>query len=381
MLHIYGTRLKIILRQKSNLFWTLLFPIILSIFFFMALTNAYSGNSLDTIDIALVNNAAQEDTGFAMLDSTLKDIEFSNENKIFHITQTSEEDAKRLLKDDTIIGYVIYDNGLNLVVNSSGIYQSITKSVLDTYAKNANIFHTLLVLNGGTVDDAAAQAVYNGGNYVVSINSLESEPDLVLNHYYSLIAMACLFGSMYGLKEITDIQANLSAKGARLNVSPANKIKTALSSILAAYTIQMASILLLIAFLRFVLNVDFGSKTLLIVLTCATGSLTGVLMGTTVAALSKKNEAAKSSILTGISMLGCFLAGLMAVQMKYIIAEKVPFLQYINPANLITDALYRLYYYNSLNQFFIDIVILCILNVLLAAATFCFTRRSQYANL
>ena len=46
-----------------------------------------------------------------------------------------------------------------------------------------------------------------------------------------------------------------------------------------------------------------------------------------------------------------FLAGLMFVDMKYIIAVKAPFLSYINPAALISDAFYSLYLFDSHSRF------------------------------
>ncbi len=40
-------------------------------------------------------------------------------------------------------------------------------------------------------------------------------PDNSLSYFYSLIAMACLYGSFWGMNEVTDIQANLSDRAAR----------------------------------------------------------------------------------------------------------------------------------------------------------------------
>lgn len=378
---LYTTRIKILLREKSNLFWTLFFPIILSIFFHAVLTNAYGGDVIKPIDIALINDTESSDSNYQEFDTTMQAIEISEGEKLFNIRHTSEEKAKGLLEDDKISGYILYDNGLNLVVKESGINESIIKSILETYAKVTKTVQTLFVINGELISNEEIETLYNGGDYVVEVNASMNKPDLVLNHYYSLIAMACLFGSMFGLREVNDFQANLSTKGARLNASPVNKIKLAASGISAAYTLQLVSILLLIAFLKFILKVDFGERVPFILLTSVIGSFTGVLLGTAIGSLSKKNEDFKSSLLTSISLLGCFLAGLMFVQMKYIVATKLPFLQYINPANLITDALYGLYFYDSLDRFILNIIILSVINVILAVITFCSVRRSRYASL
>ena len=44
-LHIFGNRLKCLLRDKENVFWTMLFPILLAVFFNLALSNVNAGES------------------------------------------------------------------------------------------------------------------------------------------------------------------------------------------------------------------------------------------------------------------------------------------------------------------------------------------------
>ena len=53
--HLFIYRLKIMIRSKSMIFWTLLFPIALSTFFNMAFGNLSSQSSFDPINIALVD--------------------------------------------------------------------------------------------------------------------------------------------------------------------------------------------------------------------------------------------------------------------------------------------------------------------------------------
>ena len=40
--HLYGGRLRSLLRDKENLFWTLLFPILLATMFYVAFSNLMS---------------------------------------------------------------------------------------------------------------------------------------------------------------------------------------------------------------------------------------------------------------------------------------------------------------------------------------------------
>lgn len=379
MFSIYITRLKILLKQKSNLFWVLFFPIILSCFFYVALRSAYS-EDLNTMPVAIVDET-NNSTEFSYFKNMMEEINLSDNKNMFDITYTDADEAKDLLDKSEVVSYIVFDGDLQMYVNNSDVEQSIIKSVLESFKKVSNSIVNLAVLNGGNISDINIEKLYQNDDYIFESSIMEAKPSVVLNHFYSLIAMACLFSSMYGLREITDIQANLSSKGMRLNITPTHKYKLILSSIFAAFTIQIVSNIILILFLAKVLNIDFGERTLLVMLTCIVSSLTALFFGTAVGAMSKKSLDFKSGILNGITMFGCFLSGLMVVNLKFYIAKFIPFMQYINPANLITDALYSLYYYASLNRYLLNISLLMVFAVIFAIITYFMARRSQYASL
>ena len=83
----------------------------------------------------------------------------------------------------------------------------------------------------------------------------------------------------------------------------------------------------------------------------------------------------------GVTMVGCFLAGMMYQNMKYVVAQKVPVLSYLNPVNLLTDAFYSLYYYDTLSRYALNIGILCVFIVIFCIGTYITIRRRKYANL
>jgi len=65
--------------------------------------------------------------------------------------------------------------------------------------------------------------------------------------------------------------------------------------------------LILLLFVRFVLGIDFGSKSALVVLTTIVGSLTGASFGAFISALVKKGENLKVAIIITVSTAGSFL--------------------------------------------------------------------------
>ena len=72
---------------------------------------------------------------------------------------------------------------------------------------------------------------------------------------------------------------------------------------------------------------------------------------------------------------------MMFLDMKYIVAQRLPILSYLNPVNLLTDAFYSLYYYDTLTRYLLNIGILGIFIVIFCAGTYFIIRRRQYASL
>lgn len=96
----------------------------------------------------------------------------------------------------------------------------------------------------------------------------------------------------------------------------------------------------------------------------------------------KPSMEVKGGLGIGITMLLCFLSGMMIDRMKLIIEENIPFLNRINPVTLFTDAIYSLYYYNSMDRYFNNLIYLIFITLILMILTFFFLiRGKQYDSL
>ncbi len=381
--HNYIYRLKCILRDKQNMFWTLLFPILLATLFNMAFSNLSSAENFSEIKIGIIENEEyKRNADFIKTIESLSTANTTTENsKLFHVSYTAKEEADRLLEDNKIEGYILFDNGINLVVKNSGIKQTIIKSFLEDFKQTSSTVVTILNKNPSAMEKGLLNSVSNRNDYLKEVVAGKAEPNNVVIYFYSLIAMTCLYGSFCGLKEVTALQANLSPQGARVNMAPTHKLKVFVASMLAATTVQLGIMLILIGYLNFILKVKFGSQLGYIALTCLIGTITGVTFGTCIASIIKKGEGIKIAILIGGTMTMSFLSGMMNDKMKYIISTKAPIISYINPVNLITDSFYSLYYYSTYKQFFINIALLCGFSVIFSTITYLVLRRQKYASL
>ena len=376
--HVFKNRLKCLLRNKSIMFWTLVFPLILATFFQMAFGNLSNEEAFRPVDLGVVNNSAyQEDTFFqATLNQTS-----TGDSRLFNLTSApSREEAEKLLENGTIKGYFYLDPEIKLVVKNSGLSESIIKMFADEYKRSASAVGTILKDKPEALETVLA-SLNSRTAYVREVSAGSAAPNTTLNYFYALIAMACLYGSFFGLQEVMDIQANLSPRAARINVTPVHKLQAFMAGMSAALVIHFSEILVLIAYMFFAFNVDFGNQLGYVLLTAFAGSLMGLAFGAVVSAVVKGGEGVKVAILISLSMLASFLSGMMYDKIKYTITHNVPFLSYINPASLLTDAFYTLYYFDTMDRYWMNMGLLAAFIVLFCGTTYLVLRRRKYASL
>ncbi|SCG82186.1 antibiotic transport system permease protein [Proteiniborus sp. DW1] len=382
-IHNYLYRLKCIVRDKQIMFWTLLFPIVLAILFNLALRNIHSTENFTEIKVGIVDDDEyRKNTAFINVIEAVSSSDNSTGTKnLFHVIYTSMEEADKLLEDNKIKGYIYFEDEIKLVVKKSGIDQSIIKGFIDDFVQTSSTVLTIINKDPDAINDGLLNNVADRTDYLKEITVSKSAPNTFVNYFYTLIAMACLYGGFWGLKEVTAIQADLSPQGARVSVAPTHKVKLFLASMLAATTVQLGVIAVLLGYLTIILKIDFGNQLGYIALTCIIGTFTGVTFGTCITTVVKKSEGLRIGILIGLSMIMSFLSGMMYDKMKYIVSTKVPILGYINPANLITDSFYSLYYYDTHTRYFKDIALLCIIAGIFSLITYLVIRRQKYASL
>lgn len=378
-MHIFSYRLKCLVRDREMVFWTLIFPLILATMFHFAFDQLMGKQETfrPIRAVVVASDAYQQNTTFRQ---ALGAISEPGEGQLIELTVTDEREALRLLEDGAVAGVITVGDSVGLTVSQSGIEQSILKAVLDEYAHRYATVTGILRANPA----AARELIRELGqtrSYTRQISYSSAEPDTALNFFYALIAMTCLYGGFWGLRNTADVQADLSPQGARRSVAPTHKLGVVLCDLAAALTISLAEVTALLAYLVFVLRVRTGNQVWYVLLTCVGGCIAGVSLGTFIGTYIRKSEGTKTGILIGTSMTMSFLAGLMIDTMKHMIARKAPFLSYINPAALITDAFYSLYIFDSHRRFFLNIGLLLLISSAMCILSFLRLRRDRYASL
>lgn len=390
--HNFKYTLKTLLKNKMLIFWTFAFPILIGIFFNMAFSDIENNEKLDIIDIAIVDN--DEFNNNLIYKETFKSLsDKKNDNRLFDIKYVNEKKAKDLLENDEITGYLIMDEDTpKVVVSSNGINQTVLKYVTDEIIQNDLMIKDLSEVKITEVIENANLNVDYEKIYKDVVNLIaESDANIkdsssnnlsyMMIEFYTLIAMTCLYGAIIGMTAINSTLANMSYKGKRIEVSPTKKKTIILSSVCASYLIQTIGALIVLIFTSLVLNVNYGDNFLLVLLLTLTGSLAGLTLGVAVSSLLKSNENNKTGIIIAFTMVCCFLSGMMGVTMKYIVDINIPIINKLNPAAMITDGFYSLYYYDTINRYLVNIVSLIIFSVVMTIIAIISLRRKKYDSI
>lgn len=391
-IHNFIYAFKTLFRNKMLIFWTFAFPIILGTLFNMAFSNIENSEKLKIINIAIIQNENFENNeAFKTSFEELSDED--NEDRLFNTQYTTEEKAKELLDNGKIVGYMkLKDDKPILTFATNGIDETIFKYVTEEIEQTTDIIKNL--------SETEIQKEITDGNYNIdygkiydNVEELIKEDNVRLKNisnsnlsytmieFYTLIAMTCLYGGMLSMVSINQTLANMSNKGKRIAVSPTKKSTIILSSLLASYIAQLIGLTILFVYTLLVLKVDYGNNNGLIILLAAIGTFAGLTLGTFVGTILKTNENAKTGILIALTMFWCYLSGMMGITMKYVVDKNVPIINQINPASMITDGFYSLYYYNTLDRYWTNIISLLIFAFILIAISFFSLRRQKYDSI
>lgn len=376
MFRLYKTRLKCLFRNRPNMFWCYIFPIVLVTCYFFAFGNLWGANDLETISIAYVNN----EDAFDPLKEVLKKAEIDNDTPLFKIRYAGKEEAGKLLENDEIEAYIVNDTEPKLYVKSDGINETIIKSVLDSYRNASATIEAILMKQPDALEKGLLEDVMGIKDYLIDENT-DSTPNVYMIYYFSLLAFVCIFAANWGMDEVKNMQANRSAVGARINAAPVSKMKLLLINMLAAFTVHCGSVTIMLFYMIKILKIDLGKHMPYVILTCFVGSLAGIFLGVVVGVWVNKSYGIQSAILITVIMVCSFLSGMMFADIKYVVIKKAPFLAYINPLNLMADSFYSLYYFNTYSRFYQNLTILAFMTVILGVLSYLGLRRKTYASI
>lgn len=374
MLHLMKYNIIVKVKCMNVIFWPLVFPLILATFFYFAFGTMEEAD-FETVPVAVVKEE-NADTIFLEFLETMEE----DESHLIEVQKMTRQGALDALELKKVEGIYFVGETLSLTVAGNGIPESILQSLLESYENGRQTMELVAEQHTQKLREAAEKMEdYEELVEQVSLGGRTTNGNV--QFFYALIGMACLYGAFIGLDAAINIQANLSPLAARRCVTPTHKLKMILAEMLSCFLLHYFNVLILLAYLRYVLKQELEGQILEMLLITLIGSMIGVSMGIFIGSIGKMGEGIKVGILLGISMTGSFLAGLMNADMKYVVDQHAPLVNRLNPAAVITDAFYCINVYDDPVRFSRSLVTLVVMCMGLTLASFLLIRRERYDSI
>lgn len=380
--HQFKYTVRRLLHTPAEIIWVLLFPIILGTLFHVAFSNILdSKEKFHVIPTAIVLGDTSFSDNFKEIADELGE---KGDDQLLDITYTEFDHAKKLLRDKKVSGIITVDESAHLTISDSSGTLRMQQTILESFVKQYNV-------NSGAITTIATSqpehlqnsllSLSENTSYLVKKNLTSGNMDFVIQYFFNLIAMACLYTSFAGCQISIRTQANLSHIGARRMVSPNSRAVTLIAEFFANLLVQFGSLCLVLLYLIAVLKVDFGERIGLTICSILMSCALGISLGMFVGSISHIGENVKMGLLVGVSMLFCFLSGLMVDTVRPIIEKFCPLINRLNPAVRISDSFYSLSIYDTYERFFGNVIAIFLYTLLFLVGTFLVIRRDKYASL
>lgn len=381
MFKAYKNWLKILSRKPLNIFWILLFPIILITLFKMTMGSEDVVSSFsEKVKLDFIKTS--DETINTLIENAFSTEEFKNYCEL-NISNNIEISQEKIDKEE-IDGYFYIEENENktytLVVKTG--YSSFANSMIQSFAENfvntANkIYNVLLKPVAGESQEIRQ------GNYTKSGDKIfkqENVPSLASLYTYPAITYSILFTGLIVQHCIRSMSSNMSYTGMRIELSNEKKSKTLIGAILATFTIGFIALILLTLYIQFVMKIDLGlTKHIGYLLAIyAVGLIVSILLSSMIILLTyKKDEATQGNVLSGVLLLMYFLSGGMVSNLSLTIKKFLPFLYYINPAALISDSINYLSYKSDLSIVLFNLILIALSGLVYLAISIIALRRKK----
>lgn len=320
--------IKYICCMRGLLFWSLLLPVLLSTLFSLTLQAVYEHTDADKIKAGIVYQKGYE-----------KRSEFTIDTDAIEADILGAQQAEEYLRNGTIDGYFYIGNECRLIVLDNGYEQMLLKSYLDEYIRLQKT-------------DAALRSryLYLGRSSVSTRIDEKNDIEIysVVSHYDAILATACICAVFSGLLITADVRHPAqSAVALRYLTAPVRPFFPLVWHFLTAWILQSIFVTISYFYMLLFLRIPFQMKPGYVLLIHLTGVFVSMLFGVLAGLGSRLHLSAKLGLTTAVIIIFAYFSGLMDIHVRASVQENIPFLHYINPCTLLTDAYYAVYQWDA----------------------------------
>ncbi len=372
--HCFKYSLKTVLRNKAVLIWTLIFPLALGTFMYMAFGNIYKEDIVfDTLQVAVVER--NKDLAFDLFTEMMSQ-GMDGEKPLISAVRLSEQEAKDKLAAGELDAVFIEDEKISLAVSKSDIPQEIARVIVGQYNKTKTFLVDAITEKPEETLSIIRSVMTTVRDYSTEIKIASGNQDPYTNFFYAIVAMSCFF-SAYGACEFSEnMTVSASDLGKRRSVTHVSKGHQAIASFLSMWLVQIIVEIISVGYF-IALGINMGDKLILLLPVIIAGTAVGLSLGILFGSIPKMAQSAKITFCTLISMTFCVMSDLCVGGIKNAVEKTFPLLNRINPAVLISDSFYALNVFDTYERYIRNIAILSVIAVVMLAVSFILLRREK----
>ncbi|MBQ5484669.1 MAG: ABC transporter permease [Lachnospiraceae bacterium] len=374
--HVFVYRIKELLRNPWHLAWNLLFPIGLATAFFFGFGNLIKEDPelFTAIPVGYVKEADQP------FDEVMTSLSEDKKDPILKVSRYSgEEQAKKALRAGKVRGYYIQKGDtISVVVGRNGITSTTLHQILKEYENQKKVLETIGAKHPEKIA-AAVETIQSRQNFLHP-HVFNQYTSVYMNYFFSLIAMASLYGSWLSTTMLSGISANMTERGKRYESAPIRKMTSLSAGLAATMLLQGVFNGILVLYIQYVLQLHFGVPLWQVLVVTTVGGAMGIAIGIFIGALVKK-KGLQMALTLGVSMVSSFLSGLMWGEIRQIIESRIPVVNRLNPAAMLTGCLYNLGNYGMTKNFYRDLYSMILMTLGLLLVSVAVLRRRNYDSL
>lgn len=399
----FKTYLKAGFRNFSIIFWVLVFPLIM-----MALFQLMFNDVNDMMHVSAQPMAVAQDANWNKQSGVAKTVEAlagrhsgsaeqgggNDSEQLISITRASSiEAAKQLVVDGKAKGYLYVGDGGDLhmtladtTVNSSDQVVTLATTAIDyalqQYNETGRVVGALAAKNHAIMADSRfSSSVGDSTGFLRHLGLTGHVLSPFARYYFSMLGMACLLGMSIAIDLITLTQANLSALGVRVSVSPSSKIRQITAVLMSSWSISFTCMLIAFLVMRYVVGIGIGGREPAAVLAVAASTLMASGMGLLIGVIPKLSARIKLSLGVMLTLFLSFFTGLYGTQAMALgdrLRRQAPVLARINPASQVCDLFYDLLYYDDYRPFLIGLGLILATTAVFILVAVVMLRRQRY---
>lgn len=338
------------LRERSFIFWNLLFPILLSSLFYMAFSSLIEPESF-SLTIGLENDNPHT-VYYQAIDVLTTNLTDSNK-------------GQQNVLNGKYSAYIDAENTVFSLNNDAAtrLIKSIADQMEQITALGQNAVHIDFNKNyiQNTKTDNAIKGYYAP--------------------YYALIAMNALYSAFGILESVRINQANLSATGIRLESSPKTKFNMLFSNIIISVVLNITFNLVLIFYTTKILGIALFPSLLHSLIIIFILNLCGACLGLILSVTNTLSYNQKNGFIIIATLFMSFLSGMMNIATRVTIAKQLPIVQKINPIALATDTFYQINQYNDYTYYVQNTILILAISCAMFMVSIFRLRRKKYDHI